>query len=80
MSYFKDSPVMRLDVPLGLQRASATHSIQHQGMIGLQSIEAPANNLAHSLPMGGYGDAVDEPRQRQPRIELQMSLAATVVE
>jgi hypothetical protein len=49
-------------------------------MIGLQSIEAPANNLAHCFPMGGYGDAVDEPRQRQPRIELQMSLAAIVVE
>jgi hypothetical protein len=36
--------------------------------------------LAYFLSMGGYGDAVDEPRQREPRIELQMSPAATVVE
>jgi hypothetical protein len=49
-------------------------------MIGLQSIEAPANTMAHFLATGGYGDAVDEPRRPQPRIELQMSPAATVVE
>jgi hypothetical protein len=58
----------------------ATHYIQHQGMIGHGCSSARPVLLAHFLPMGGYGDVPDEPQRRGPRIELQMSPAATVVE
>jgi hypothetical protein len=58
----------------------ATTPSHTPGMIGLRCIEAPANPMTHFLTAGGYGDALDEPRPPQPRIERQVSPAATVVE